>query len=218
MDNKIVVATLCFAAGAGLGFAVGYSMNRKESEAKEQEAIEAMRRYSETSSEEEIEEDTVKTAPVFKENKSSASLKKPEASTENVDYSKMSSKVTEETAHPSEDDDYFDEDEVEEDEEGEYVEEPKQEKSGKIELMMSDEWDTDFPETDYEHADLYFFTEDETLTDEDGKVLPEEEYIGTKPRQVGWMRSPDDVIYVRNHAKEMEYRVFKEHCSVEDWF
>lgn len=216
MDNKIVVATLCFAAGAGLGFAVGYSMNRKESEAKEQEAIEAMRRYSETSSEDEIEEKT-ETVPIFKEKKESTGLKKSEASTENVDYSKMSTKVTEETAHPSEDDDYFDENEVEEDEE-EYVEEPKQDKPGKIELMMSDEWDTDFPETDYEHADLYFFTEDETLTDEDGKVLPEEEYIGTKPRQVGWMRSPDDVIYVRNHAKEMEYRVFKEHCSVEDWF
>ena len=51
-----------------------------------------------------------------------------------------------------------------------------------------------------------------------GNVLDEEEYIGPKVRQVGWMRSPDDVIYIRNHPKEKEYRVFKERCAIIDWF
>ena len=84
--------------------------------------------------------------------------------------------------------------------------------------MQSDEWDTDFPETDYEREDLYYFTGSDILTNEDGEKLDENETIGPKVRQVGWMQSPDDVIYVRNHPQEKEYRIFKERCTVEDWF
>ena len=100
----------------------------------------------------------------------------------------------------------------------EHSENYKREHKGKIELMTSDEWDTDYPETDYEREDLYYFTESDILTDEDGHQLPEAETIGTKVRQVGWMQSPDEVIYVRNHPQEKEYRIFKERCTVEDWF
>lgn len=100
----------------------------------------------------------------------------------------------------------------------EHSEKYKRDHKGKIELMTSDEWDTDYPESDYEREDLYYFTESDILTDEDGHQLPEAETIGTKVRQVGWMQSPDEVIYVRNHPQEKEYRIFKEHCTVEDWF
>ena len=58
------------------------------------------------------------------------------------------------------------------------------------------------------------------ISDEDGKQVDENEYIGPTVRQVGWMAptSLDEVIYIRNHPKEKEFRLFKERCTVEDWF
>lgn len=94
----------------------------------------------------------------------------------------------------------------------------KKEHKGKIELMPASEWDTDYPETDYEREDLYYFTESDILTDENGNQLDEMEYLGPKVRQVGWFQSPEENIYVRNHPKLKEFRVFKEHCSAQDWF
>lgn len=235
--NKVVLATICFTAGASLGFTVGYYLNRKESEAREQEAIEAFKQYSqETKPENSQGEETVEKTEYFKDIKP-AKFAKPDG-IKGVNYSRYNKDVQEimDSQGPTDDDpdnpdpepeipdeeDYeesFEERQERESEEyQEQAEEYKHEHAGKIELMMSDDWDTDFPETDYERADLYYFTESDILTDEDGNALDEEEYIGTKPRQVGWMRSPDDVIYIRNHPKEFEYRVFKERCSVEDWF
>ncbi len=235
--NKVVLATICFTAGAGLGFTVGYYLNRKEAEAREQEAIEAFERYSkQTNAEKTQGEESVESSEVFKDIKP-ARFAKPDG-TKGVNYTQYNKDVQEimDSQAPTDDDpdnpeeepelpdeeDYeesFEERQERESEEyQEQAEEYKHEHAGKIELMMLDDWDTDFPETDYERADLYYFTESDIITDEDGNALDEEEYIGTKPRQVGWMRSPDDVIYIRNHPKEFEYRVFKERCSVEDWF
>lgn len=241
-DKKIVIATLAFVAGAGFGFAVGYSMNRKESEARTQEAIEAFKRYSQETEVENPEnsqgEETEKQpCELFKDVKP-AKFAKPDG-TPGINYSKYNKDIQEkvETESPSDDDPddepekdispddpeyeetYEEKLERESDEYIEHADQYRKEHEGKIELMTSDEWDTDFPETDYDRADIYYFTESDILTDEDGHQLNEEEYIGPKPRQVGWMRQAnDDVIYIRNHPKETEYRLFKEHCSVEDWF
>ena len=38
--NKAVLATICFALGAGFGFAVGYYVNKKESEAQDNKYVE----------------------------------------------------------------------------------------------------------------------------------------------------------------------------------
>ena len=235
MDDKVFVkAFMAFTAGTALGFAIGYFLNKRESEAKAQEAIEAFKLYSQKSegiNRDECEDD------VKIEGVKPAKFAKPDG-TKGINYSKYNKDLQEkiDSESPS-DDDPDDEDELEDDlnmedyeetyeemlerQSEEYIEHAEQyrrEHKGKIELMQSDEWDTDFPETDYEHQDLYYFTEDDKLTDEDGNVLDEEEYIGPKVRQVGWMRSPDDVIYIRNHPKEKEYRVFKERCAIIDWF
>lgn len=239
MDDKMLVkAMLAFTAGTALGFAVGYFLNKKETEAREQEAIEAFKNYSQQSEVEEPENsqgtETEKQFD-FSEVKP-AKFAKPDG-TKGINYSKYNKDLQEklDSESPSDDDpdDGYEDEELDmEDYEEtyeemlerqseeyiEHAEQYKREHKGKIELMQSDEWDTDFPETDYEHQDLYFFTEDDKLTDEDGNVLDEEEYIGPKVRQVGWMRSPDDVIYIRNHPKEKEYRVFKERCAITDWF
>ena len=236
MDDKVLVkAFMAFTAGTALGFAIGYFLNKRESEAKEQEAMEAFKLYSQKS-EETIKNDECEDDVKF-EGVKPAKFAKPDG-TKGINYSKYNKDLQEkiDSESPS-DDDPDDEDECDDDlnmedyeetyeemlerQSEEYIEHAEQyrrEHKGKIELMQSDEWDTDFPETDYEHQDLYYFTEDDKLTDEDGNVLDEEEYIGPKVRQVGWMRSPDDVIYIRNHPKEKEYRVFKERCAIIDWF
>lgn len=236
MDDKVLVkAFMAFTAGTALGFAIGYFLNKRESEAKAQEAMEAFKLYSQKS-EETIKNDEFEDDVKF-EGVKPAKFAKPDG-TKGINYSKYNKDLQEkiDSESPS-DDDPDDEDEYEDDlnmedyeetyeemlerQSEEYIEHAEQyrrEHKGKIELMQSDEWDTDFPETDYEHQDLYYFTEDDKLTDEDGNVLDEEEYIGPKVRQVGWMRSPDDVIYIRNHPKEKEYRVFKERCAIIDWF
>ena len=235
MDDKVLVkAFMAFTAGTALGFAIGYFLNKRESESKAQEAMEAFKLYSQKS--EEINNDECEDDVKF-EGVKAAKFAKPDG-TKGINYSKYNKDLQEkiDSESPS-DDDPDDEDELDDDlnmedyeetyeemlerQSEEYIEHAEQyrrEHKGKIELMQSDEWDTDFPETDYEHQDLYYFTEDDKLTDEDGNVLDEEEYIGPKVRQVGWMRSPDDVIYVRNHPKEKEYRVFKERCAIIDWF
>lgn len=235
MDDKVLVkAFMAFTAGTALGFAIGYFLNKRESESKAQEAMEAFKLYSQKS--EEINNDECEDDVKFEDVKA-AKFAKPDG-TKGINYSKYNKDLQEkiDSESPS-DDDPDDEDELEDDinmedyeetyeemlerQSEEYIEHAEQyrrEHKGKIELMQSDEWDTDFPETDYEHQDLYYFTEDDKLTDEDGNVLDEEEYIGPKVRQVGWMRSPDDVIYIRNHPKEKEYRVFKERCAIIDWF
>lgn len=235
MNDKVLVkAFMAFTAGTALGFAIGYFLNKRESEEKAQEAMEAFKLYSQKSeviNNNECEDD------IKFEGVKPAKFAKPDG-TKGINYSKYNKDLQEkiDSESPS-DDDPDDEDELEDDinmedyeetyeemlerQSEEYIEHAEQyrrEHKGKIELMQSDEWDTDFPETDYEHQDLYYFTEDDKLTDEDGNVLDEEEYIGPKVRQVGWMRSPDDVIYIRNHPKEKEYRVFKERCAIIDWF
>ena len=235
MDDKVLVkAFMAFTAGTALGFAIGYFLNKRESESKAKEAMEAFKLYSQKS--EEINKDECEDDVKF-EGVKAAKFAKPDG-TKGINYSKYNKDLQEkiDSESPS-DDDPDDEDELDDDinmedyeetyeemlerQSEEYIEHAEQyrrEHKGKIELMQSDEWDTDFPETDYEHQDLYYFTEDDKLTDEDGNVLDEEEYIGPKVRQVGWMRSPDDVIYIRNHPKEKEYRVFKERCAIIDWF
>lgn len=235
MDDKVLVkAFMAFTAGTALGFAIGYFLNKRESESKAQEAMEAFKLYSQKS--EVINNDECEDDIKF-EGVKAAKFAKPDG-TKGINYSKYNKDLQEkiDSESPS-DDDPDDEDELDDDlnmedyeetyeemlerQSEEYIEHAEQyrrEHKGKIELMQSDEWDTDFPETDYEHQDLYYFTEDDKLTDEDGNVLDEEEYIGPKVRQVGWMRSPDDVIYIRNHPKEKEYRVFKERCAIIDWF
>lgn len=88
----------------------------------------------------------------------------------------------------------------------------------KIVPIQRDEWDTDFPEVDYNKADLYYFTVDDVLTDEDGNIVDEAEFIGAKPRQFGWMENDEERIYIRNNPKETDYQVWKEKCASSDWW
>ena len=232
--NKAVLATLCFASGAAFGFAVGYYINKPNK--KEEEYVEPIQV-------EKPEEKPEKTQGEVFEIKPARLAKQPgDVGINYTEYVK-DLKYKQETQSPPDDDPDDEDSDISEDtpiedqmnmedfeetyeervereaeEALEHSERYKREHKGKIELMTSDDWDTDFPENDYEREDLYYFTGSDILTDEDGNQMPENETIGSKVRQVGWMQSSDDMIYVRNHPKEKEYRIFKEHCNVEDWF
>lgn len=78
--------------------------------------------------------------------------------------------------------------------------------------------DPDNPDVVYEEEELYYFTEDERLTDEDGKDLDEEIYLGLKPRQFGWFTNDKEDIYVRNNPLEKDFRVNKVRGCKEDFF
>ena len=69
--------------------------------------------------------------------------------------------------------------------------------------------DPNNPDVAYEEEELYYFTEDDTLTDEDGNIVDEEQYLGPKPRQFGWFTSDKEDLYVRNNPLERDFRVNK---------
>ena len=247
--NRLVIATIGFIAGSGVGFAAGYYICNRKHEANkeyiEPEIVEKEEPKPEKSQSGKMEEMVQKTtgegslySEIFGESKP-AKIAKPGEN--GINYSQLCKDLQykQETQSPPEDEpeeegsEDISEEEIdmskyeetyEERLEREneaalaHAEEYRKAHKGKIELMTSDEWDTDFPETDYEREDLYYFVDSDVLTDEDGNHLDELEFVGPKVRQVGWMQSSDEYIFVRNHPKEKEYRVCKENCAVEDWF
>lgn len=100
-------------------------------------------------------------------------------------------------------------------------EEVKEEKPVKaIEMMRKEQWDTDFPEDDYDRQELWFFPEDDcVLTDEDGNILePKEKYIGNIFDKIGFTTNTDPEIYICNHQMSTHYLVHKEKDISRDSF
>ena len=85
MDDKVFVkAFMAFTAGTALGFAIGYFLNKRESQAKEQEVMEAFKLYSQKS--EEINNDECEDDVKF-EGVKPAKFAKPDG-TKGINYSK----------------------------------------------------------------------------------------------------------------------------------
>lgn len=82
---------------------------------------------------------------------------------------------------------------------------------GKIEMMKDDEWDTDFPEDDYGQAELWYFPDEDVLTDEDGNVLDNiTDYVGELFEKTRFRTNDWEQIKIRNHPMEMKYYIHKE--------
>lgn len=234
--NKFMIAALSFSVGALAGFGVGYFLSWKETE----EVIETPEQPKEKVYADDIkkEEPVQKVDPAEEESpqdddpnqlvsRGPAHMAMP--GQVGVDYSKVQ-KIVKENGYTSPEeiqeviDDPENEETYEEREEREALEaseamsEYRKKNKGKIVPIQSDEWDTDFPTIDYEKKDLYYFTLDDVLTDEEGHVLDEAEYIGVKPRQFGWMSNSEDKIYIRNNPKETDFQVWKEKCASTDFF
>lgn len=78
--------------------------------------------------------------------------------------------------------------------------------------------DPDVPDVCYDEEELYYFTGDDTLTDEDGNIIDEEQYLGVKPRQFGWFENDKEEIYIRNNPLERDFRVNKVQASRDAYF
>lgn len=238
--NKFVIAALSFTAGAIAGFTISRIISRENEEPnrvsaedikKEMDELIASQKKPEGDvpekvsdpAEEEFPQDDDPTAFI---SRGPAHVAKP--GQKGINYAKVNQVIVDNGYTDPADiesvlEDPDNEETYEEREEREALEETlamaeyRSKNKGKIAPMTKEEWESDFQENLYDKQDLYYFVGDDVLTDEDGNHLDEEEYIGVKPRQFGWMANDEEKIYIRNHPKETDYQVWKEKCSSEDW-
>ena len=86
-------------------------------------------------------------------------------------------------------------------------------------LVLEDgDRDPDFPDLQYDHEDLYWFTRDDTITDADGNLIDEEECIGTVLRDQHWLSKNIDSVWVRNNRLEKDYCVYRYTGTAEDFW
>lgn len=236
MDSKLIIATtVSFAVGAAAGFAVGYFLMEKEGEEVQRVyANEIVKKPAGNipakpvnPAETEVPQDDDPDDPPQLISAGPAHIAMP--GQKGVNYSKVQ-KIVEENGYTEPEDiqavvdDPENEETMEELEERARMEdedrmsEYRKKNKDKIVPIQSDEWDTDYPEVEYDHKDLYYFVNDDVLTDDEGNQIDEEEYIGKKPRQFGWMFNDEDRIYIRNNPKETDFQVWKHKCeSSEFW-
>ena len=232
--NKFVLAAISFAAGAAAGFAVGYYISFEEEEEtrvyatelpKPTEKVVEFPKVDPAETERPHDDDPVD--PVQMVSAGPARIAQP--GQPGVNYAKVQQIVQENgytdpddiqrvVDDPDNEETYEERIERQEIEREQAMAEYREKNKGKIVPIQREDFETDFPETDYDHKDLYYFTGDDILTDEDGNIVNEEEFIGNKPRQFGWMANDEDRIYIRNHPKETEYAVWKERCLSTDWW
>lgn len=228
-NKKFVVMTLAFTAGVIAGFVVAQFVEIDRGEQKKEES----RVYAnDIPKNPQVEEQPKLVDPAEAEHpkdddeelisRGPAHIAKPGQN--GINYSKVQ-KIVQENGYsdavvedPDNEETYEEREEREALERSQAISEYKEKNKGKIVPMPEEEWDTDFPETDYERADLHYFQGDDKMTDDDGTYISEEEYIGKKPRQFGWMHNDEERIYIRNHPKEMEYQVWKHDVSSTDWW
>lgn len=98
------------------------------------------------------------------------------------------------------------------------VSEPKKHHGPKI--LGDSDVDPDDPSLEYAVDFLYYFTDDDCITDSDGKEVDENLTIGPKVRQIGFMRGKDgeEEIWIRNYDHETDYCLTRKECSIMDMF
>lgn len=234
--NKIAIATLSFTAGALVGFLVGHFVviekdeevsrvygddiknSQKDLVTKVHEDLDSAEAESPKDDE---PEPLVSPGP--------ARLATPDR--KGVNYSRVQ-KIVKENGYtepedieeiiddPASEESYEERIVREEIEASQAMSEYRKKNKDKIVPIQSDEWDTDFPEVDYDKKDLHYFTEDGILCDDDGNKITDREYefLGPKPRQFGWMENDEPVIYIRNNPMETDFQVWKHKETYEDWW
>ena len=104
------------------------------------------------------------------------------------------------------------------------VKEYKKENYGKIEALTREEWQQhlyqDFSDVEYSADDLYYFPEEDYITDEFGGILePTEKYCGNILDRLGFKTNDDEEIYIRNHSMETDFAVHKiRHLTRDEYF
>ena len=240
MNNGFVIATLSFAAGALLGFFVGSQLNKEKDEENSRVwsgQIKKEKKEAEKKPSGENQPKVVNAEEVFKHHEeiqhpedddpeqrapfvSGGPAKIPTPEKPGVDYSKVARIVKENGYSDPEDIQKV----IDDPENSETYEEfcnriaENAKKKFKIVPISKEEWEQAFEDDGLDKLDLYYFTADNVLTDDEGNVVDELEYIGSKPRQFGWMDNDEDEIFIFNEAKDVYYHVWKERCSSVEWW
>lgn len=232
MENKtIIFSGLSLLTGAVVGFVVGYNISKKNAEDKLREQEDAFKAMQDYQKESELPADE---KPVIKTVVKAAKLATPEEPGINYTlYSKMKAEEAKkaESESPSEEDAEEDEEETEvpmetyeerlereaEEENAEYQLYQKK-KGDKIDVLGNEAVDSEYPEVHYPGEELYYFTEDDIITDEDGNEIDEKSLIGDKLRRFGWMLNEQEAVWVRNNPRETDYHVNKVKDSRDNWF
>lgn len=232
--NKFVLVSISFVLGAAAGFAAGYFLTIEDDEAtrvygndikpepkhEEKTIVQSPAPVAPV----ETETPTENNAPDPSKIVSTGIAKIPTPEHPGVDYSKVA-QIVKENGYTSVEDiqsvinDPDNEITYEEMLEKQRVKNDHIKNKDKILPITAEEWEVDYPtEDDYPRGDLHYFVEDDLFTDDDGNPINEEEYIGTRPRQFGWMANNEDKIYIRNNPKETDFVVWKHRCTAEDWW
>lgn len=229
--NKYVIAALSFAAGTVAGFIVAQFISFEHDEETRVTADEIK---NETNAKKLVEEIHKKEAEHPKDDDPTELISRGPAhiampGQNGINYSKVN-KIIKENGYitqeeieevlndPDNEETYEERVEREEMEASEKMSEYRKKNKDKIVPIQKDEVETDFRDVDYDIKDLYYFTTDDVLTDDDGNHINEAEYIGVRPRQFGWMENAEGVIYIRNNPKETDFKVWKQHCASSDWW
>lgn len=88
----------------------------------------------------------------------------------------------------------------------------KQHKDNPIEVISNEEYfnEYDLKEYNYDHEDLYYFLEDDKLTDSNFEEVDEAGYVGERPRKFGFFNNNgQDSIKIRNHILQKEFDLQK---------
>lgn len=153
-----------------------------------------------------------------------------------IDYTKYV-KMVKDTRYASEAEHPTDSDEDPEEEDDNYMEtyddrvaresreamekimEYKNKHKGRIDMITREEYDTDFPEVDYDHEELWYFKEEDILANEDGDILRfDHEFVGNIFDKIGFRTNDDKEIYIRNNPMEKDFWIHKEWDSYEDYY
>lgn len=86
--------------------------------------------------------------------------------------------------------------------------------AGKIALMEKDDFmnrhEKGFNDVDHDYRDIYYFVDEDYITDEFGGILsPMEKYVGNTLDRFGFKENDEQVVYVENYPMEMDFIVTK---------
>lgn len=88
----------------------------------------------------------------------------------------------------------------------------RQHKDNPIEVISNEEYfnEYDLKEYNYDHEDLYYFLEDDKLTNSNFEEIDEAGYVGERPRKFGFFNNNgQDSIKIRNHILQKEFDLQK---------
>lgn len=234
--NKYVIVALSFAAGVVAGFTVAQFISIEKEEAEDRVSADQLKDQKVqkdlvTKIHEDIDPAEVESPHEDEPDEliSTGPAHRAMPGQKGINYSKVNQiikdngytdpeNIKEVLEDPDNEETYEERLEREELEASQEMSEYRKKNKDKIVPIQREEFESDFQEIDYDRKDLYYFTTDDVLTDEDGNHVDESEFIGVRPRQFGWMENAEDVIYIRNNPKETDYKVWKERCASTDWW